>query len=71
MNVSDTVCVYSRLIMFVSILYLQELLKKEKQALRKEKKAERMENVYLAEEETEKKIVQKKEDLARAVSSNL
>ena len=30
-----------------------------------------MENVYLAEEETEKKIVQKKEDLARAVSSDL
>ena len=54
--------------MFVPILYLQELLKKEKQALRKEKRAERMENVYLAEEETEKKIVKRKEDLARAVS---
>lgn len=54
--------------MFITILYLQELLKKEKQALRKEKRAERMENVYLAEEETEKKIVKRKEDLARAVS---
>ena len=44
---------------------------KEKQALRKERKAERLENVYLAEEETEKKIVQKKEELARAVSTVL
>ena len=43
-------------------------MKKEKEALRKEKRAERAERVYLAEEETEKKTVKKKEDLARAVS---
>jgi hypothetical protein len=47
----------------------QALLRKEKEALRKEKRAERAERVYLAEEETEKKIVERKENLARAVSS--
>ena len=49
----------------------QALLKKEREALRKEKRAERAERVYLAEEETEKKIVKRKEDLARAVSETL
>ncbi len=57
--------------MWIPLIYLQELLKKEKAALRKERKAERLENVYLAEEETEKKIVQKKEELARAVSTDV
>ena len=43
-------------------------MKKEREVERKERKAERAERIYLAEEETEKKIMRKKEEAAIAVS---
>ena len=47
----------------------KEAERKERDAERKERKAEQRERVFLAEEDTEQKILKKKEDAAVAVST--
>jgi len=47
----------------------QKLLAREKEGERKEKRAERAERIFLAEEQQEKKILQQKSDAARTVST--
>ena len=48
---------------------LQKIAAREKALERKEKRAEKLEKVFLAEEEQEKKILEKKTQAARAVSN--
>ena len=49
---------------------LQRLLAAEQALERKERKAEKLERIFLAEEEQEQKILKQKLDAARAVSTS-
>lgn len=53
----------------LSTLILQRLLAQEKELERKERKAERLERIFLAEEKQEQLILKKKLEAAREVSS--
>lgn len=53
------------------LFYSQKLLAKQREVERKERKAERAERIFLAEETQEKKILQQKLEAALAVSTAL
>jgi hypothetical protein len=57
------------IILYYIILFVsQKLLAQERELERKEKRAERSERIFMAEEEQQKKILAQKADAARAVS---